>query len=105
MSVSTTCRKVIINKGLLSAECLKADEETYVTSSISLDNFLGNVDGKFILLRWQELQSVRTGRRYHRWCPLRQAQGPWGKYVDAKFDLQKLIMNNDGVLTATLPGK
>jgi len=49
MSVSTTCRKVIINKGLLSAECLKADEETYVTSSISLDNFLGNVDGKFIL--------------------------------------------------------
>ena len=102
MSISTTCRKVIINEGILSAECLKADNVTYVTSSISLDAFLGNVDGKFIQGGKNFSQSAQDvgiigGVIYGK------LQAPGDQYVDAKFDLQKLIVNNDGVLTATIP--
>jgi len=104
MSISTTCRKVIIKKGILSAECLKADKETYVNSSISLDKFLGSVDGKFVLGGKNFSQAAQDvgiiGGVLHA-----KLKGPGEKYVDAKFDLHKLIMNNDGILSATLPGK
>ncbi|KIM39483.1 hypothetical protein M413DRAFT_446981 [Hebeloma cylindrosporum] len=103
MSISTTCRKVIINKGILSAECLKSDNKTYVSSSISLDNFLGNVDGKFVLGGKNFSQAAQDvgiidGVLYAK------LQAPGNKYVDAKFDLHKLIINNDGILTATVAG-
>ena len=99
MTISTTCRKVIISKGVLTAECHKADKKTYVSSSISLDAYVGNVDGKFI---WggkgfshsaQDI-GVIDGVLYAK------LKGPGGKYVDAKLDLNPHIINNDGVLTA-----
>ena len=102
MTIATTCRKVIINKGVLSAECLKADKKTYVSSSISLDAFIGNVDGKFV---WgskgftnsaQDI-GIIDGVLYGK---LKTLQTTGGKYVDAKLDLNPLIINNDGVLTA-----
>jgi hypothetical protein len=101
MSISTTCRKVIIHEGVLSAECLKADN-TYVPSSISLDSFLGNVNGKFIQGGKNFSQSAQDvgiigGVMY----ATLQASGD--QYVHAKFDLHQLIINNDGVLTATIP--
>ena len=104
MSISTTCRKVIINNGILSAECQKADKETYVTSSISLDAFLGNVDGKFVLGGKNFSQAAQDvgiidGVLYAK------LKGPGNKFVDAKFDLHKLIINNDGILTATVAGR
>ena len=102
MSISTTCRKVSIIEGILSAECLKADNVTYVMSSISLDAFLGNVDGKLIQGGRNFSQSAQDvgiigGVMY----ATLQAFGD--QYVHAKFDLQQLIVNNDGVLTATIP--
>ena len=104
MSISTTCRKVIINKGILSAECIKADQKTWINSSISLDAFLGNVDGKFIVGGKNFSQSAQEvgiidGVLYAK------LKGAGDKYVDAKFDLHKLIINNDGVLTATVAGR
>lgn len=103
MSISTTARKVIIHEGVLSAECLKADN-TYGLSSISLDSFLGNVDGKFILGGKNFSQSAQDvgivgGILYAKLL------GPGDQYVDTKFDLRKLIINNDGVLTATVAGR
>ena len=101
MTISSTCRKVIINKGVLSAECLKADKKTYVSSSISLDAFIGNVDGKFV---WggkgysnsAQDAGIIDGVLYAKL----KNQAAGGKYVDAKLDLNPLITNNDGVLTA-----
>ena len=103
MSISTTCRKVIINNGILSAECQKADK-TYVSSSISLDNFLGNVDGKFVLGGKNFSQAAQDvgiidGVLYAK------LKGPGNKFVDAKFDLHTLILNNEGILTATVAGR
>jgi hypothetical protein len=99
MSISNTCRKVIIDKGVLSAECLKADKKTYISSSISLDAFIGNVDGNF---SWggqnfsQSAQDIGVidGVLYAK------LKAPGGKYVDTKFDLNSYLTNNDGVLTA-----
>ena len=104
MSISTTCRKLIINRGILSAECLKVDKKTFVSSSISLDAFLGSVDGKFILggknfSQFAQDIGIVDGVLYAK------LKGPGEKYVDAKLELQKLIINNDGVLTATVAGR
>ena len=102
MSIATTCRKAIIDKGVLSAECLKVDKKTYVSSSISLDAFIGNVDGKFV---WGSKGFSNSAQDVtiidgilH--AKLKTLQTTGGKYVDAKFDLNPFITNNDGVLTA-----
>lgn len=103
MSISTTCRKVIIDKGVLSAECLKADKKTYVSSSIPLDSYIGSVDGNFTwggknFSQYAQDVGVIDGVLYAK------LKTPGGKYVDAKFDLNQYITNNDGVLTAAAVG-
>ena len=103
MTISTTCRKLVVTKGVLSAECQKADKKTYITSSISLDGFVGCSDGKFIwggknFSQYAQEVSVVDGVLIGK-CK------SGDKYVDAKLDLKPYILNNDGVLTATVAGR
>ena len=102
MSFSATCRKVLITKGVLFAECQKADKKTYVASSISLDAFLGNIDGKFIWGAKAFSESAKDISIIDGVLIARLQLKDGDKYVDAKFDLKPYIINNDGVLTAAV---
>ena len=104
MSISTTCRKFMFDDGILSAECLKTDGMTYVTSSISLDEYLGNVNGVFVQGGKNFSEAAKNvgifdGVLYAK------LRGAGDEFVDAKFDLSKLITNNDGILSATIAGR
>ena len=93
----------MFDDGILSAECLKADGKTYVKSTISLDQYLGNANGVFIQGGNNFSQAARNvgifdGVLYAK------LRGPGNEFVDAKFDLHKLITNNDGILSATIAG-
>jgi hypothetical protein len=93
MSTFIIGRKVVIHEGVLSAECLKNDSVTYFQSSISLDSYLGNVAGKFILGGKNFSQSAQdvgiVGSVLYA-----KLLAPGNNYVDAKFDLQNLLIIN-----------
>ncbi|KDR65854.1 hypothetical protein GALMADRAFT_1217027 [Galerina marginata CBS 339.88] len=97
MLFSESTDKITITKGVLSGQCKKADNKTFVHSSISLNDYIGNADGKFT---W-------GGRGFsHTAEDISVAQGiltaklknKAGKVVESKLDLNQHIWNTDGVL-------
>ena len=103
MSISSY-RQVTYDGGILSAECLKSDGKTYVTSSISLDDYLGNVDGKFILGGKNFSQTAKNIGVYHG-VLYANLKGPGNEFVDANIPLNDIITNNNGVLSAIVTGR
>ncbi|KAF8968126.1 Cyanovirin-N [Flammula alnicola] len=96
-TLTESCRKYAISRGVLSAECKKADGKTYITSSIPLDPYLGNIDGKFTwggkdFSHSADSVSVVDG------FLIAKLKNAYGKYVDAKFNLNEHVHNNNGVL-------
>jgi hypothetical protein len=91
------CREFAIDKNVLSAECKKADGQTWVDSTIDLDQYFGNIEGKFT---WGEKGfsqsadsiSVVDG------LLIAQLKTSSGKYTDDQVDLDVFFQNNDGVL-------
>jgi len=91
-----TSRKITLVKGVLSAECRKHDGK-HVNAAISLDDYLGNVDGKFtwgakgfsitahdaVLVDGVLTAKLKTSAN---------------KLVDSKIDLNHYINNNNGIL-------
>ncbi|KDR70840.1 hypothetical protein GALMADRAFT_810660 [Galerina marginata CBS 339.88] len=97
MSITESCRKVTISKGILTAECRKSDQKTYISASISLDDHLGVVDGKLV---WgskgfsQLTQDVAVVDG----ILTAKLKTTGNKLIDGKFDLSHYIHNNNGVL-------
>jgi CVNH domain len=63
------CREFTINKNVFSVDCKKADGQTWVDSTIDLDQYFGNIEGKFT---WGEKTSS-------------------GKYIDDQVDLDLFL--------------
>ncbi|KAF8965025.1 hypothetical protein BDZ97DRAFT_810070 [Flammula alnicola] len=99
MPFTDSFRKVTINKGVLSAECKKSDNKTWISSSINLDEFLGNVDGKFTLGGKGFSQSAQDITLADGVISAK-LKNATGKYVDAKFDLSQHVHSNDGIIGA-----
>ena len=99
MPFSDSFRKASIKQGILTAECRKNDGKTWISSSINLDDFLGAVDGKFVLGGKgfsQSAQDITLADAVIS-AKLKNAAG---KYVDAKFDLSSYVSSHDGIIAA-----
>ncbi|PPQ69316.1 hypothetical protein CVT25_005917, partial [Psilocybe cyanescens] len=100
MLFSDTCDKITITKGVLSADCKKADKKTTVHSSLSLNDYIGNVDGK---LTWGGRGFSHTSEDIHITNGVLSAKlKSGGKLVESKLDLNIYIQNQDGIL-AVIP--
>ncbi|KAF9475023.1 CNVH-domain-containing protein [Pholiota conissans] len=99
MPFADTFRKVTIKQGILSAECRKSDGKTWVSSSINLDEFLGNINGNFKLGSKAFSQSAQNITLVDSILSAK-LKNEAGKYVDAKFDLSGHLSSLDGVIAA-----
>lgn len=99
MPFSDAFRKVSIKQGTLTAECRKADNKTWISSSLNLDDFLGNVDGKFVLGGKGFSRSAQDITLADAIITAKLKNGA-GKFVDAKFDLSQYVSSQDGILAA-----
>ncbi|KAF9485093.1 CNVH-domain-containing protein [Pholiota conissans] len=99
MPFADSFRKVTIKQGVLSAECRKADGKTWISSSINVDEFLGNVDGKFILGGKGFSQSAQDITLVDGILSAKLKNSA-GKYVDAKYDLSSHVHSQDGIIAA-----
>ncbi|KDR76230.1 hypothetical protein GALMADRAFT_210877 [Galerina marginata CBS 339.88] len=97
MVFSESTDKITITKGVLSGQCKKADNKTSVHSSISLNDYIGNVDGK---LTWGGRGFSHTAEDISVAHGILTAKlkNQAGKVVESKLDLNKHIQNTDGVL-------
>jgi len=99
---SETCEKITIAKGVLSAQCKKADGKHFVHSSISLNDYIGNKDGH---LTWGAKGFSHHAADVHvnaQGILSAKLKGPGEKLVESKLDLNAHIRNNDGVLEPVL---
>lgn len=92
-------RKASVNKGILTAECKKADGQTWVPATINLDDYLGNVDGKFELAHKGNFSKNATDITLHNGILSAKLKNKAEKHVDAKVDLGALFHSKDGVIT------
>ncbi|KJA23114.1 hypothetical protein HYPSUDRAFT_201666 [Hypholoma sublateritium FD-334 SS-4] len=99
MPFSDSFRKASIKQGILTAECKKADQKTWISSSINLDDFLGNVDGKFVLGGKGFSQSAQDITLADAVISAKLKNSA-GKYIDAKFDLSNYVSSKDGIIAA-----
>ncbi|KAF9554885.1 hypothetical protein CPC08DRAFT_712519 [Agrocybe pediades] len=98
MSLIDTCEKISIAKGVLSAQCKKADGKGSVHSSIALNDYIGNKGGH---LTWGG-----KGFSHHAVDVNVNAEGILsaklngqdGKLIESTLDLKAHIQNHDGVL-------
>ncbi|KAF8905124.1 Cyanovirin-N [Gymnopilus junonius] len=97
MRFSESTEKITITKGVLSALCKKADNKTSVQSSISLNDYIGNVDGE---LTWGGRGFSHVAENVHITNGLLVAKlkNQAGKLVESTLDLNQHIQNTDGVL-------
>lgn len=97
MLFSDSTEKITITKGVLSAQCKKADNKTSVQSSIPLNDYIGNVDGK---LTWGGRGFSHTAEDIHVTNGVLTAKlkNQAGKAAESKLDLNQHIQNTDGVL-------
>jgi hypothetical protein len=97
MLFSETVEHVTIHKGVLAGECKKADHKSSIQSSISLNDFIGNVDG---LLTWggrgfsHSAESVQIVKG----VLSAKLKNNAGKVIESKLDLNQHIQNVDGIL-------
>lgn len=89
--------RVYINKNILSAECKKADGQTWVNFTIDLDQHFGNIEGKFTRRKKGFRQSADSISVVDGLL-IAQLQTSSGKYRDDQVDLDIFFHNNDGVL-------
>ena len=97
MLFSDTVEHVIIHKGVLAGECKKSDNKTTIQSSISLNDYIGNVDG---VLTWGGRgfsHSVETAQIVKGVLSAKLKNNA-GKVVESKLDLNEHIQNVDGIL-------
>lgn len=101
MLFSDSTKNIIITKGVLAAQCKKADLKTFVQSSISLNKYIGNVDGK---LTWGGQGFSNTAETVHvvKGVLTARLKNQAGKLVVSKLDLNQHIQNVDGVLRVIL---
>uniref|UniRef100_A0A8H7XS83 Cyanovirin-N domain-containing protein n=1 Tax=Psilocybe cubensis TaxID=181762 RepID=A0A8H7XS83_PSICU len=100
MIFSETCEKITITKGVLSADCKKADKKTTIHSSISLNDYIGNTEGK---LTWGGRGFSHHAEDVHIDNGVLSAKLKFGgKMVESKLDLNLYIQNQDGIL-AVIP--
>jgi hypothetical protein len=92
-------RKASINKGVLTAECKKADGHTWVPATINLDDYLGTIDGKFGLAPKGNFSKGATDITLTNGVLTAKLRNKAEKVVDAKIDLGTLFHSNDGVIT------
>jgi hypothetical protein len=97
MSFADNFRKASINKGTLTADSKKSDGKTWISSSITLDDFIGNVDGKFVL-GGKGFSASAQDITLADGVISAKLKNAAGKYVDAKFDLSTVVDNNDGII-------
>jgi len=97
MPFSDSIDKVTITKGVLTAQCKKADNKTYVQSSIPLNDYIGNDDGK---LSWGGRGFSHTAEavQYLKGVLTAKIKNSAGKVIESKLDLNPYIQNVDGVL-------
>ncbi|KAF9560338.1 Cyanovirin-N [Agrocybe pediades] len=98
MPFSDTCEKITIAKGVLSAQCQKADGKHSVHSSISLNDYIGNKDGN---LTWGGKGFSHNAVDAHvnaQGILSAKLKGPNDKLVESKLNLNAYIRNHDGVL-------
>lgn len=97
MSFSDSIDKVTINKGVLSAQCKKADNKTYLQSSIPLNDYIGSDDGK---IYWGGRGFSHTAEdvQYVKGVLTAKIKNQAGKVIESKLDLNQYIRNVDGVL-------
>lgn len=102
MSVTKSSREwQVDSKGVLSAECRKRDG-TWTTSSIDLDQHLGNIDAKFVPGASgfsRSGRSIRISREpaISLCAVLQERDSPWGWYED-NIDLDLIVENIDGTM-------
>ena len=98
MPFSDSTENVTITKGVLAAQCKKADNKSSIQSSISLNDYIGNVDGK---LTWggrgfsNDAEAVQVVKGVLS-AKLKSKDGK--SSVESKLDLNQYIRNVDGVL-------
>jgi hypothetical protein len=97
MPFADNFRKASINKGTLTAESKKSDGKTWISSSINLDEFIGNVDGKFVL-GGKGFSGSAQDITLADGVIAAKLKNAAGKYVDAKFDLSTVVHSNDGII-------
>lgn len=91
-------RKASVNKGILTAECKKADGQTWAPATINLDDYLGNIDGKFEVVAKGGFSKSATDITLNNGVLAAKLKNKADKAVDAKFDLGTLFHSNDGVI-------
>ncbi|KAH9481367.1 hypothetical protein JR316_0005892 [Psilocybe cubensis] len=100
MIFSETCDKVTITKGVLSADCKKADKKSTIHSSISLNDYIGVTDGKLV---WGGRGFSHHAEDVHVHNGVLSAKFKVnGKTVESKLDLNIYLQNHDGLL-AVIP--
>ena len=98
----TSTKNVVVDRGLLSADCKKKNGE-YVSSTINLDEKIGNLNGNFVLssqdhARGKNFSETSSEVRYHKpvlEATLRTDSGDWNT---AHVSLNTIIANEDGKL-------
>jgi len=98
MPFAQTCEKITISKGVLSAQCTKADGKHTVHSSIALNDYIGNKDGQ---LTWGGKGFSHHAVDVHvnaLGVLSAKLKGPGDKLIESKLDLNTHIRNHDGVL-------
>ncbi|KAF9565337.1 hypothetical protein CPC08DRAFT_704612 [Agrocybe pediades] len=98
MSFIDTCEKISIAKGVLSAQCKKADGKHSTHSSISLNDYIGNKGGQ---LTWGGRGFSHHAVDVHvnaEGILSAKLKGPDDKLIESKLDLKAHIRNHDGVL-------
>lgn len=101
MAFSRSSQDIALNNGVLSAECQRSNG-SWDSSSIPLDDFLGNIDGTF---QWgyravtQSSRNLRIEGHVLKGS-LRNEREQW---VDASLDLDSNLKNDNGTLTPDYP--
>jgi hypothetical protein len=102
MSVTKSSRGWRVDsKGVLSAECRKRDG-TWTTSSIDLDQHLGNIDAKFVpgasgFSCSGRSVRISSGPIISLCAELQERDSPWSWYEDS-IDLDLIVENIDGTM-------
>ncbi|KAF5324384.1 hypothetical protein D9619_011376 [Psilocybe cf. subviscida] len=97
MPFADNFRNASIYKGTLTAESKKNDGKTWISSSINLDEFIGNIDGKFVL-GGKGFSASAQDITLADGVVAAKLKNAAGKYVDAKFDLSTVVQSQDGII-------